>query len=95
MGARVFTFKSTEHFRQTYFSLSTRAKNTKKWKFFGIASILREKPETVEIALGQSQKLLYNQFAQDFAFLSACCRGRTLICTQAYVFCHLCTSSGK
>ena len=61
----------------------------------GIDSTLREKPKTVAIVLGQSRKLLHNQFAQDFASVSACRRGRTFISMQANVFWHLCTSSAN
>ena len=55
-------------------------------KFTLIYSTLRDKPKTMEIVLGHSQKFLYNQFAQDLAFASACCRGGTFICMQAHVF---------
>ena len=66
-----------------------------KWRFFGIASELREKSKNVGLVWGQYRKLLYNQFALDFTFVYDCFGWKTFICIQANVFWHLCTKSGK
>ena len=63
------SFKHTKHYPEIFFRLGAGVKNTKKWRFFGVASKLRVKPKMAQNSLGQSRKIYFIKLTRYFVAL--------------------------